>query len=533
MSEKKQLSVFWGKNSLYFVDTVGISANKNFSVSLIEGKQETLKPRIIDTGNLQLTSRIQNALRQHKISALALNLSLPAKDIIFRSFLIPRLHPSEIKNVVDFEARKYLPFDLKTLSYSYFPLPIFENNIKKVQIIFVAIKKSTLDSYINLFEQATLEINLAEPEPISLLRLLYHKNYILEERTVAILTKGKETTNIIIATQRIPCFVREIQTSDSAIFSPSQNEKQDEEQTNDKDLQLTRLINETRISIDYYRRQNNQTNIDQLILISSNKEEELIEKLQSNFNYEFISVNPQTLLQNESVKDIEYLNAYGSCLFEQVETPTDFLLNANKHYSKMKSITSLKKITEVYQSILITALLSIAIIVGVFFSSQYSISNPKKEIEIISNKLGAIKDASTSRLQEKNNELELKLNKFKEIRQKSYIALFLTIIPLEFPKGIWLNTLDIYYPKDASIVNADGSIEALRNEVLYKPRIELSGYAYLKNPKEQFKVVSKLINNLRKNEILSEIFSNIELKTIKSQKADNQYDTTYFKINFE
>lgn len=529
MAEKKQLSVFWGKNSLYFVDTLGISVNKKFSVSLEDTEDKESKQRKVATGNLQLTSRIQNALRQHRITAMALNLSLPSKDIIFRSFLIPRLHPNEIKNVVDFEASKYLPFDLNTLSYSYHPIPIIDNNLKKLQIIFVAIKKSTLDSYTNLFEQATLQVNLAEPEPISLLRILYHKNFILEDKTIAILAKGRHTTNIIIATQRIPCFVREIQNIDI-----TSDETGQEEAADDQEGKIMKLISEVRISIEYYRRQNNQANIDQMILLAPEEETEKIsKKLKESFEYDCVSISPEILLQDESARDIEYLNSFGTCLYEHVETPTDFLLVANKHYTSMKSITSLKKATEAYKSIVITFLISICLITGVFFASKYSISSPKEEIEKISAELGSIKDASTSKLKEKNNEIEVKLAKFSEIQQKSYIAFFLAIIPKEFPKGVWIKSLDIYYPKDAELLNTDGSIAALHNVALHKPKIELSGYAYLEKHKEQFKVVSKMINNLKSNEILSNVFTNIELKTIKSQKADNIYETTFFKIRFE
>jgi hypothetical protein len=405
-----------------------------------------------------------------------------------------------------------------------------DNNLKKLQIIFVAIRKSTLDNYINLFEQATLDISLAEPEPISLLRLLYHKNMILEDKTVAILSMGRTTTNLIIATQRIPCFVREIRTQ---VLSPNIPQPSENAKHKETDAMLTKLLNEIRISIEYYKRQNSQIGIDKFIIVSNTHTKTLSVQLSEMFDFEVTTLQPEILMHDESIREIEYLNAFGACLFDNVETPTDFILSANKHFSKMKSISSFKKATRAYKSIIITGLLGISITTATFLFSKQSISHPLKEIQKISTELGSIKDASTERLKEQNTELATKLENYQAIRQKSHIALFLALIPQEFPEGIWMTTLDIYYPKDAPLINEDGAIEILHKESLYRPRIELSGYAYLDQTKEQFKIVSRLINNFKDNPMLSEIFSNIELKTIKSQRAKNLYETTFFKINFE
>ena len=61
---------------------------------------------------LKLTALIQKALQEHKITTKNINLALPAKDLIFRSFTIPWMQAHEVNNVVEFEAIKYIPIKL-------------------------------------------------------------------------------------------------------------------------------------------------------------------------------------------------------------------------------------------------------------------------------------------------------------------------------------------------------------------------------------------------------------------------------------
>jgi len=524
MSEAKQLSVYWGHDSLYFVESIGTSPNKIFSIPLKEEKKEEKEKTVsLNSDKVQLLSRIQKTFKQQKIMAISLNLSLPTKDIIFRSFFVPKLHPNEIKNVVDFEVRKYLPFDLSTLSYAYHPINIIENNIRKIQIIFVAIKKSLLNSYINTFNQIVLNINLAEPEPISLIRALSHMNLLPENKTVIVLEKSKNITNFIIVDKKIPCFLRDFQIK----AHPASVEKEGEESI------LVNLIKEVRISIEYYKRQNNQAAIDQLLLIADSDAENISKILEKEIKVEISIINIKEILENKSTTSVEFLNAYGSSLYSNVETPANFILSSNKHPTRMQTIFSFKKLVELYKSVLITFFSCAAILTSSIFFSKHSTTTPQKEIIKLSNELGSIKDASTSKLKEKNDTIKTKLDGYKKIHQKSHISFFMALIPQNLPNGTWLNSIDIFYPLDAKQIESDKIKEISETEIFFEIKIDLSGYAYLKDSKEQFKLVSTLIKNFKENKIISAIFKDIDLMTIKSQRTEDLFKTTSFKISFK
>ena len=110
LEEKNNLGLYWDSHMLCFVETVGVRSKKMFSVAYQPGSPRMIKDNKLITENMQITTAIQDAFSQNNISTSTLNLSLPIKEIIFRSFVIPWMRSHEVKSVVSFEVLKYIPF---------------------------------------------------------------------------------------------------------------------------------------------------------------------------------------------------------------------------------------------------------------------------------------------------------------------------------------------------------------------------------------------------------------------------------------
>ncbi|MCK4883075.1 MAG: hypothetical protein KAS92_08625, partial [Candidatus Omnitrophica bacterium] len=89
MADEKKLGVYWGSNALFFSETQKASPTKIFQIPFGEAVIETLKDGPASIGGMELGSEIQRVLREQDLLDSSVNLSLPAKDIIFRSFVIP------------------------------------------------------------------------------------------------------------------------------------------------------------------------------------------------------------------------------------------------------------------------------------------------------------------------------------------------------------------------------------------------------------------------------------------------------------
>ena len=80
------------------------------------------------------------------------------KEIILRSFVIPFVKQEDIQNAIKFEAKKYLPIDIQDLTFVFYTIPFTENKVKRLQIIFFAVRKEFLARYESIFKQVKLKV---------------------------------------------------------------------------------------------------------------------------------------------------------------------------------------------------------------------------------------------------------------------------------------------------------------------------------------------------------------------------------------
>ena len=529
MADEKKLGVYWGSNALFFSETQEASPTKIFQIPFGEAVIETLKDGPASIGGMELGSEIQRVLREQGLLDSSVNLSLPAKDIIFRSFVIPWMEEHEIKSVVEFEASKYIPFSLEKLSFSFHPISFIENGTKRLRIIFVAIKSDTLTSYIKILEGASLNIALIEPAPSSLIRALSLKlkSVIPKDQTIAFIEK-EDVGRITIVDKDIPQFVREFHLS--TISTNDQSEENIEETTK-------KLIGEVRISLDYFNRQNEQLQVENAILLSASNLEELSKTLEKNLPISIIPIDDQSILGDPTKKELGYLNAYGASIISVAGSPIHFNLSRQSSEPKSKLKVKVPRKPVNYKSIIKTALVCVPLIIGSVVVSGFSKQNFEKDISDLNEELGLFQDAEIEMIEKQEKTLRDKLTYFKNVRMESNATSFLFLIPDMLPEGTWIKTLDITYDDSSTFeLPGDESKPTLRRTTNTRNKNEtanlivtIEGYAYSENRNQQFRLVNRLLRNLKDNKDFSGFFSDIDVETTKSQKLDD-YSVTAFKI---
>lgn len=529
MAENRQLGIYWGDDILYFVETVDGGPQQVFQVPFTEEAKGSLEAGPMSPAGMELTSLIQKACRRQKINtSLSANLSLPTRDIIFRSFVIPWMQPTEIGGVVEFEAGKYLPFALEELSYAYCPVTVMEGNARRIRIIFVAIRKGVLGNYAKVLEQAALSVNVMEPGPLSLIRALVFKNHIEKNQTIALIEKGEETGRIIVLDQGVPQFVREFQlripTADREIIDP--------------ESLMTRLTNEIRISLNYFNRQEEYLKIKKIVFLSPTVDEEMRHKLEEDLRMPLAFIDSGSILNNAASSDMDSLKAYGAALINSAALGVDFDFSGGKP-RVVKVAAASVKIPVNYKSIIKTALVCVPLIVSIPLLSKFLIQRQENKIAALTSNLSASQNISVSKLQQDNQALKDKLEHFREIHTGSDISAFLAIIPTLLPEGIWIDQLIITYSDTMSEEDKGGRQPPAgqtpgprggdSKKAFSKPVIEIGGVAYMEDPNEQFKLVNELLMRFKGNKELLDSFEQIELITTKAQRLGN-YPVTSFQL---
>ena len=130
MGASNNFGFFWGDKYFFISETGNNFTSRIIPVSILSDQGgATFVP-----DDLHLTALLQRVLRDAHLEVKRVNLAIPAADTIIRSFVIPVMNSNEIVSAVEFEAKKYIPFSLKDLYYSFFSINVTENKIKKLRM---------------------------------------------------------------------------------------------------------------------------------------------------------------------------------------------------------------------------------------------------------------------------------------------------------------------------------------------------------------------------------------------------------------
>jgi len=508
MAQDRDLGLFWGQNTFHFVETVNNNPINFFSIPY-QITKDIANFTFTDTKEgSQIVEIIQSALKEHDIQATSINLALPTKDTIFRSFVIPWMQSSEINGVVEFEVSKYIPFKLDELSYKFQNLSFTENKKRQILISFVAIRKDILEIYCGLLEHIGLKINFIEPASISMARVLASKKIFPKNQTIAVIDTDQFSGRILIISNNFPEFVREFQLS-----LPS------ETQMNSPDALQARLFNEIRISLDYFGRQHEQKVVDEIILIAADSNESLPINLREYIDKPVKILNVNEVFQSDKTLPSGLLNAYGTCLHNTVLTNINFDLPRKSQFIEEAAEGESKPN---YVTVAITVAVCVSLIFLSNFLSGRMLSDLSTKSLALKEQLGPYQSSPIKDIEKLVKDSTAKFNEYKSINTKSIASLYLTLTPYLMPEGIWLKDFSLAYRQ----------VKGKRSLTETKLYLQISGFAYLDDVNQQVDLVNILLKNLKASKQFAENFKEIKLAAV-NRTVINEFSVMSFDIKCE
>lgn len=507
-ADKNQLGVYWGKDAFYFVESIKGQPDKTAYVRF-----NTPVPG--DTGQkipegLRLTSLIQQTIKEKKFVSKKVNLSLSAKDVIYRSFVIPFMQPNEVKNVVDFEATKYIPIKLEDLSYTYHAVPFNEGEQKNLRILFVATRKIVLERYVSLLQQAGLETEFIEPSSVSLLRTLQKYGHAQKQQSIAVIEVENDGGKIMVADKEIVQFVREFQSTIQGPGTPEETAK---------------FLNDVRVSFNFYQRQNLQGKLDRIILLSSQELPNLNSALSQEFKVPVTALTVGKITKTD-IADVGILSANGVAGRERIPSSKNFDLVIKSARTAKGALEPTGFLADWdIKNLAISLGISAAIFYGFTSLGNFDTSQSKKKEAELKAKLGIYESSTKEKLTELRDLAINRLNQYKDVRTKSEVAYFLYKIPSLFPSGAWISNLTIEYAENTE--NREGSPRRTS-----KVSVVIEGYVYLPNTNDQIRMANTLASKMKDDKDLAKVFNEVILTNVRQDTLNND-PVTNFRINLK
>ncbi|NLE64562.1 MAG: pilus assembly protein PilM [Elusimicrobia bacterium] len=523
--KNKRIGLFWGDEGIALVEVAKDQASAVSWVSFSSLERDPLVGIESILQDARLPELINSAVRGAKFSTLDTAFSLPAKDVIIRWFVLPWMKPHEIQSVVTFEAKKYLPFPIEQLSYTYHPITFSKDGMRHIGISFVAIRKDVLASYTNVLTQAGLNVIYSEVPSVSLVRSLIHRHAIDAQKVTAVLQMGQEHGEVIVTSQGCVKFVRDFKLTvgGEGMPSPAMDDM------GPGSLLQAKALSEMRMSLDFLARQRSDIEPSTLVVLTAGPGSATWSSLGEDLHLPVKTVDVTTLVEKNQALGTDHLCAFGAALSGSVPSVIDLDLQqelAEKPVQAGKT-TVPSGFSRQMAAYIGAMVLAGGILGGGWIWSASTINEKQAEVNMITQGLGTFADSDTEALRAKALQERRKTAAIKSLSFRSDLAPFISRIVQALPEGLWFN--DIRVVSRESVANASdaGEGEALYQPVDAKTELLISGNAYLEDAGLEFQRINEFVDALKADETFSKKFTDIKLEQLERGSIEGFPVTTF------
>ncbi len=510
---KSQIGVFWGETSLSIVrvDNGKISTSTTLPFPVPQkGDPDAEAPEY-----LRRSAFLKEKLVPIASDVTEVGLALPTQKLIFRSFHIPFMSSDEIRSVIEFEVTKYVPIPIHELVYTYHAEPFTDRTQKMLRIIFIAIRKTALDEYVQIFRNAGFEISHIEPAGVASARILRNQKFLNRSETTAMLSISADESEIMVFDNDVMQFIRTLNLG-----------------TIDPNPQVFRgvLADNIGVSVNFFSRQNPQSKITKFLILADFNVHDISPELSKDINIPTRMINVQELNLNLTPPNIDTLIAYGATLKGKTFSTRDFDLSPKAVGIIRSGVLPSAQNTRIFimagtlAGCLIAPLLTNFITAGLMKYNQGVLSK-------INSQLGKYEVLSSADIEQQSKALFAKVSQYSNVQMKSEVAFILYKLSSLMPKGIWLTNLSIQYV-DAEPSSPGPNMPAATAPAEKRARISITGKIYLPEAHEQVRVINDFIASVDENPDLANLFDRVKRNSITETKTE-EYTITEFSISCE
>lgn len=519
----KRLGIYFSKEKVSIVEVSGTHITGAFclplaGMNLTDKSQDALNQGLpIVSDEIQLVAKIKASIRERRIQARKVCLGLANKDQFIRGFQMLLLSKAEMDLGVLFEVKKHIPFKTEDLFFDY--QRRIDKKSSKMNILFVAATKNSLDTSAAILTQAGFKLAAVEPAGFALIRLLALTKQFNPKLSFALVAIDGPYAEFSIVDKNFPCFSRDINLlpPSGALESVEAGETR---------TVVERLTSEIRVSLDFFRRQFSGSSIDKLFFLSKNTpmQEELILALSEDLGLLVERVELEKNKEAEALEGLDAFKAYALALKDAVKINLSVDLAKKKAFRPAVVEEAPKKVKPfVFNPGMLKWPVSIVLVLIALGygwplielnKANIKLVQSRKDIEtaLLPNLQGFSLDALKSEKQNYTNKLNI-IEKL--ISSGVRLAPSWNVVPQALEKGVWLENLAISISKG-------------------RQSLSIRGAVYLGDEGAEFEAAHAFHKKLKNNSDFMRGFKNLELNSLNRSQipvGSESYTVTYFDIS--
>ena len=259
-------------------------------------------------GRERVLTAVKEAVHSSGSISRRIHSAIGGQSVIIRYIQLPSMTREELRSSIEFEADKYIPFNVKEVILDCQILEEREEG-SKILAVLVAAKRDAVNHHLSLLQEAGLEVDLLDVDTFAIVNAFEHFLGTQSPNTVhALLDMGAKTTNISILRGATSLFSRDVPIGgddftqaiaeklnleiDAAEVLKCSGTKSSEELLALIGTPLENLVGELRLSFDYFENQYDKR-VERLYLSGgSSRLTGIPDSLRKSFSGEVLSWNP-------------------------------------------------------------------------------------------------------------------------------------------------------------------------------------------------------------------------------------------------
>lgn len=340
--------------------TKGWSVNK-LHIEDVKGKSDD-----------DLIAAVKDKLHKLKIRKTKTVLVIPRSLVTVRYLQLPTTNPAELKNMIDMQATRQIPYTKEEMVYDYHITGFTESGYTNVLLVIA--HRDIISRYSRVLENSGITPDSIELDSLAIIELCKFLN-LAEEKPTAVLDIDYATTNIVIMQKNVPAFTRAVSIGNMHLSGKTV-------QTSGKDW-LSEWVGEINRSLTVFQREQSLS-IEKIVVLGNNNNK-IIPLVTGRLSFPVSSAD--LLSHAEGINKTESLeiNGFGvtiASLLGAVKEGVNTFVNLIPDEIKISKIKSAKR-----QSLLITGLLVAGIIGTLGLTLDKKIKDRKSYMSLLETRL--------------------------------------------------------------------------------------------------------------------------------------------------
>lgn len=170
---------------------------------------DTINAGVIKDGPIA-SDILAQLFKSEKIKNKGVATAIGGHAVIVKKIDLPAMGDAELANAIQFEAEKYIPFDISEVNLDYYVVGRNEINKNRMDVFLVAAKKDSIDYWDEMISDAHLNIQVMDVEHFSLQNAFTINYPEYAPDTIALLDIGASKTLLNIVRDDTSIFTRDM-----------------------------------------------------------------------------------------------------------------------------------------------------------------------------------------------------------------------------------------------------------------------------------------------------------------------------------